>query len=47
VPTLPLWGEQDALVPREEQERLAATPMPRSRSTPIRVTLCTGSAPSG
>jgi non-heme chloroperoxidase len=24
VPTLILWGEQDALFPREEQERLAA-----------------------
>jgi non-heme chloroperoxidase len=24
VPTLTLWGEQDALFPREEQERLAA-----------------------
>jgi non-heme chloroperoxidase len=25
VPTLILWGEQDALFPREEQERLAST----------------------
>ena len=25
APTLILWGEQDALFPREEQERLAAT----------------------
>ena len=24
VPTLILWGEQDALFPREEQERLAS-----------------------
>jgi pimeloyl-ACP methyl ester carboxylesterase len=48
VPTSVMCGEQDALFPREEHERLAAA-IPNATlkvHTPRPATMCTGSAPS-
>jgi pimeloyl-ACP methyl ester carboxylesterase len=48
APTLILWGERDAVLPREEQERRAAAiPNATLRVYPDTGTWCTGSGPSG
>ena len=48
APTLLLWGDRDALFPRDQQERLvAAIPDARLLMYPRRATARTGSGPSG